>query len=171
MHNLDILFINPGNAQGIYQDLAKDYSAIEPPTWALLLAESVRNKGYKTAIFDVNAERISNEEAVERVKDYNPKLICFVVYGQNVNAGAVGMSGAVSLANLMKEENLEEVFKPTVTLAKYTGGGNYKPFSQKHFKTEDEAKKYVKDMIKKYKLRRGKGYWYNDKGIELVTNF
>tara|TARA_Y100000361_G_scaffold142885_1_gene149357 strand:+ start:467 stop:979 length:513 start_codon:yes stop_codon:yes gene_type:complete len=75
------------------------------------------------------------------------------------------------LANLMKEENLEEVFKPTVTLAKYTGGGNYKPFSQKHFKTEDEAKKYVKDMIKKYKLRRGKGYWYNDKGIELVTNF
>ena len=71
----------------------------------------------------------------------------------------------------VNEENLEEAFKPTVTLAKYTGGGNYKPFSQKHFKTEDEAKKYVKDMIKKYKLRRGKGYWYNDKGIELVTNF
>ncbi len=106
MHKLDILFVNPGNAKGIYQDLAKDYSAIEPPTWALLLAESVRNKGYKTAIFDVNAERISNEEATERIKDYNPKLICFVVYGQNVNAGTVGMSGAVSLSNLIKEKGI-----------------------------------------------------------------
>ena len=38
--SLDVLFINPGNAKKIYQDLAKDYSAIETPTWALLLAQS-----------------------------------------------------------------------------------------------------------------------------------
>ena len=31
----DVVFINPGNAKGIYQDLANDYSAIEPPTWSL----------------------------------------------------------------------------------------------------------------------------------------
>ena len=67
---------------------------------------------------------------------------------------------------------LSEAYKPTVTLAKYSGGGNYKPFSQKHFKTEDEAKKYIKDMMKKYKLKRGKGFWGNPQtGIELVTNF
>ena len=35
---LDVLFINPGNHKAIYQDLEKDYSAIETPTWALLLA-------------------------------------------------------------------------------------------------------------------------------------
>ena len=106
MHKLDVLFVNPGNAKGIYQGLATDYAAIEPPTWALLLAGSIRNKGHKVGILDINAERISNEEATERIKDYNPKLICFVVYGQNVNAGTVGMSGAVSLSNLIKEKGI-----------------------------------------------------------------
>jgi len=38
---LDVLFVNPGNSKAIYQDLAKDYSAIETPTWAMLLAQSM----------------------------------------------------------------------------------------------------------------------------------
>jgi len=29
-NNLDVLFIAPSNASGIYQDLAKDYAGIEP---------------------------------------------------------------------------------------------------------------------------------------------
>ena len=29
---IDVLFIAPGNATGVYQGLAKDYSAIERPT-------------------------------------------------------------------------------------------------------------------------------------------
>ena len=44
---VDVLFNNSGNHQAIYKDLAKDYSAIETPTWALLLAQSVRAVGYK----------------------------------------------------------------------------------------------------------------------------
>ena len=67
---------------------------------------------------------------------------------------------------------LTEEFKPTVVLAKYSGGGNYKPFKQVHFKSKDEANKFIKDMIKKYKLKRQKGFWGNPQtGIELVTNF
>ena len=50
--NLDVLFVTPGNAKRIYQDLAKDYSAIETPTWSLLLAESCRSVGYNVAILD-----------------------------------------------------------------------------------------------------------------------
>jgi len=49
--NLDVLFINPGNAKAIYQNLSKDFSAIEPPTWALLLAESFRSVGFSACIF------------------------------------------------------------------------------------------------------------------------
>ena len=56
---MDVLFISPGNANGIYQDLSKDYSAIEPPTWALLLAQSCRSVGYKVGIIDINAERLN----------------------------------------------------------------------------------------------------------------
>ena len=99
----DVLFIAPGNASGVYQDLAKDYSAIEPPTWALLLAESCRSVGYKVGLVDVNAEQLSKENVIERIKLFNPRLICFVVYGQNVNAGTVSMSGAVAISNHIKE--------------------------------------------------------------------
>ena len=51
--SVDVLFINPGNAKKIYQDLATDYSAIETPTWSLLLAQSCRSVGHEVAILDV----------------------------------------------------------------------------------------------------------------------
>ena len=105
--DLDVLFINPGNHTAIYQDLAKDFSAIETPTWALLLAESVRSIGYKTAILDVNAERLSLPEAVKKVASVNTRLICFVVYGQNPNSGTVNMSGTIELANSLKMEGID----------------------------------------------------------------
>ena len=102
---MNVLFINPGNKESIYQGLSTTYSAIEPPTWALLLAESCRSIGKKVSILDANAENLSIEQSYERIKDISPKLICFVVYGQNVNAGTVSMSGAVALSNYIKQQN------------------------------------------------------------------
>jgi radical SAM superfamily enzyme YgiQ (UPF0313 family) len=104
---IDVLFISPSNAEEIYQGLATDYSAIEPPTWALLLAESCRSKGYIVGLIDANAEQLNREQVTERVKSINPRLICFVVYGQNVNAGTVSMSGAVYLSEYFKEEGIK----------------------------------------------------------------
>ena len=63
---LDVLFINPGNHKAIYQDLAKDYSAIETPTWSLLLSQSIRSVGFSVGILDVNAERLSEKDAVTK---------------------------------------------------------------------------------------------------------
>jgi radical SAM superfamily enzyme YgiQ (UPF0313 family) len=103
-HPIDLLIVNPGNASGIYQGLADNIAAVEPPTWALLLAESVRSVGFNVEILDVNAERLSIEEATTRIKNRNVKLICFVVYGQNVNAGTVSMSGAIKLSEALKRE-------------------------------------------------------------------
>jgi len=103
---IDVLFVNPGNAKAIYQDLATDFSAIEPPTWALLLAESVRSVGFGPAILDVNAERLSIAQAVERISEVSPRLICFVVYGQNPNSGTVNMSGVVALADAVKASGI-----------------------------------------------------------------
>ena len=104
---MDVLFINPGNAKKIYQDLAKDYSAIETPTWSLLLAQSCRSVGYKVSILDANAERISDQEAIDRIKKINPRLICFVVYGQNPNSGTVNMSGTIRLAKAIKNKGID----------------------------------------------------------------
>ena len=105
--SLDVLFINPGNHKKIYQELSKDYSAIETPTWSLLLAESCRSVGYNVAILDTCAERLTDKQSVERIKEANPRLICFVVYGQNPNSGTVNMSGTVALASAIKKANVE----------------------------------------------------------------
>ena len=106
LNMLDVLFIAPSNAIGIYQDLAKDYAGIEPPTWACMLAESCRSVGYKVSIFDTGVEILTINESIDKIKKLNPRLICFVVYGQNVNAGTTMMSGATIFTDYIKESGL-----------------------------------------------------------------
>ncbi len=101
--NLDCLFLVTKSSKKTYQKLSRTYSAIEPPTWALLLAESTRSVGFKVDILDANAENLSVEEILKRIKDNSPKLICLVVYGQNVNAGTTNMSGAIHTSEYLKK--------------------------------------------------------------------
>jgi radical SAM superfamily enzyme YgiQ (UPF0313 family) len=82
--------------------LASKYAAIETPTWALLLAESCRSKGFKVGILDCNAKRLNPEGALKKIRFIKPSFICLVVYGQNVNAGTTNMIGAIELANYIK---------------------------------------------------------------------
>jgi len=103
---IDVLFISPGNTDRIYQELSKKYTTIEPPTWSLLLSESCRSLGYSVSILDINAENLSDEEVHDRVCELDPRLIVFVVYGQNVNAGTVSMSGAVRSSEDLKKRGL-----------------------------------------------------------------
>lgn len=106
---LDVLFINPDSSAKAYQDLAKVYAAIEPPTWSLLLAESCRSKGFGVGILDADAERLSLDAAVRRVKDIDPRLVVMVVYGQNPNSGTTSMIGALALARALKQNHPEYV--------------------------------------------------------------
>ena len=100
---VDVLFVTPDSSLQAYQDLAKVYSAIEPPTWSLLLAEACRAKGFSPAILDCDAERLSLEESVKRINDTKARLVVFVLYGQNPNSGTTSMIGAVKLANALKQ--------------------------------------------------------------------
>lgn len=104
---LDILFVTADSSLQAYQDLAQTYSAIEPPTWALLLAQSVRSKGYSPAILDCTAERLSESAAIARIDAAKPRLVCFVVYGQNPNSGTTNMGANVGLATRLKVEHPE----------------------------------------------------------------
>ncbi len=103
---MNVLFINPDSSAKAYQDLAKVYSAIEPPTWSLLLAESCRAKGFAAGILDCDAERLTLEQSIARIKDANPRLVVFAIYGQNPNSGTTSMIGALALARAMKEAAL-----------------------------------------------------------------
>ena len=103
LSSIDACFLVASSAKKSYQKLSETYAAIEPPTWALLLAQSCRSVGFKIAIIDANAENLSNEEILKRTKELNPRILCLVVYGQNVNAGSANMRGAVDITNYLKD--------------------------------------------------------------------
>jgi radical SAM superfamily enzyme YgiQ (UPF0313 family) len=102
---LDVLFVNADSSAQAYQDLSKDFSAIEPPTWALLLAQACRSNGFGVAILDCGAERLSEDLAAKRIEEMTARLVCFVVYGQNPNSGTTNMIGATALARKLKAAN------------------------------------------------------------------
>ncbi len=102
MKQLDILFIHPNASKKIYQDLAKDFSAIEPPIWAGMLASHCLAKGFSAEILDTEALHLTDEQSAEKIKEANPKVACFVVYGQQPSASSQNMDGAVALAELVK---------------------------------------------------------------------
>ncbi len=99
---LDVVFVNPDSSAKAYQGLADTYSAKEPPTWALLLAQACRSNGFGVAIVDCDAERLNLQQSVRRIRDLDPRLVCFVIYGQNPNSGTTSMIGATELATALK---------------------------------------------------------------------
>jgi len=82
-----VLFVIPSSSKQVYQALSDKYSGIGTPTWALLLAQATRSVGFEVGILDVLAERMSSDEAINQIRRLDPRLICFVVYGENVNSG------------------------------------------------------------------------------------
>jgi len=102
----DVCFLVASSSKKSYQELSKTYSAIEPPTWALLLSQSCRSMNYKVSIIDANAENLSNEKVLKKINEKKPRILCLVVYGQNVNAGTANMSGAVDISNFLKKNKI-----------------------------------------------------------------
>jgi len=97
-----VTFVVPSSAAQAYQALANKYSAIEPPTWALLLANAVRVAGYDPCILDFDAEPTSVEDAAEKIASTKTDIAVFVLYGQNPNSGTTMMIGASKLAKQLK---------------------------------------------------------------------
>ena len=99
---LDVVFVNADSSMAAYQGLARDFAAIEPPTWSLLLAASCRAQGFGVEILDATAERLTHAQTVARIGDLKPRLACFVVYGQNPNSGTTNMIGNTECAAVLK---------------------------------------------------------------------
>lgn len=99
---LDVLFVHANAAGAIYQDLSKRHSAIEPPIWAAMLANAMRTFGYTVAVLDCEAERLTHDEAVKRISDYDARVVCFVVYGQQPSASTQNMQGATECSRLLR---------------------------------------------------------------------
>ena len=103
LSSIDVCFVIPSTAKKAYQKLSYVYSAIEPPTWALLLAQAVRQKNYECVILDFEADPKVIDKSITEIADTKPKLVVFVLYGQNPNSGTTMMIGATELAECLKQ--------------------------------------------------------------------
>lgn len=100
---LDVLLVNPGNRRQVYQVLADDLAAIEPPVWVGLIATYVRTQGLSVHILEANAEGLSPEEAAQRAVDINPVLTAVIVYGQQPSASTQTMPAAGDFCRAYKQ--------------------------------------------------------------------
>ena len=101
----DLLVINPGGRYKIYQKLADDLTAIEPPLWCRLIAGYVRDRGFSIKIIDCEAENLEVSELVERVEFCSPLLVMMVVYGHQPSASTQQMASAGEKCAAIKKQN------------------------------------------------------------------
>lgn len=102
---VDLLLVNPGGRERIYQSLSRQLSAIENPIWAGLLATFVRRRGFQVTILDANAEELTPAEVAARVADIGPVLTAVVVYGHNPSAATQVMPAASAICAAIKQRD------------------------------------------------------------------
>jgi len=102
---LDVVIINPGGRKEAYQRMAQ-YTAIETPVWAGLIASYLRTKGKSVNLLDINAleyQGYSQEQAARDVADMNPRLVAMVVYGHNPSSTTQTMPAAGEFCRILKQ--------------------------------------------------------------------
>jgi len=97
--SLDIVLINPGDKRQVYQGLAVEMAAVEPPYWIAAIAGYLREKGFAVAIIDASAENLSPDETSSKVSRLNPLLAAVIVYGSQPSASTQNMT---SVGNIIK---------------------------------------------------------------------
>ena len=99
----DVLFINPGNQKAIYQDLAREFTAVDTPIWCALLAGALRRQGCSCAIHDINVQGWDAEIARETLNRHSPRLAVLMVYGHHPSASTQTMPAAHAALHVLKE--------------------------------------------------------------------
>lgn len=101
---IDVVLVNPGDRQAVYQSLGNEFSAIEPPSLAGLFAGYLRAKGCTVAIVDAPAHNLSPEGVASFIEEhYVPSLIAVVVYGFQPSASTQNMPAAGEISHELKK--------------------------------------------------------------------
>lgn len=102
--SIDVVLVNPGSRQAVYQALGDELSAIEPPSLAGLFATYLRRKDLTVAIVDAPALNLSPEGVAQHVaENFDPALIVMVVYGFQPSASTQNMPAAGETCRALKE--------------------------------------------------------------------
>src|SRR5262245_52479966 len=100
----DLLIVNAGNLLAIYQVLggSAGITAIEQPTFPLLVATYARKHGLSVQVIDAPATELTYDEIGQKVKEINPTLVALFVYGYQPNASSQNMGPAQEIARAIK---------------------------------------------------------------------
>ncbi|MEE9318458.1 MAG: radical SAM protein [Rhodospirillales bacterium] len=101
---LDLLLVNPGGREKIYQELSEDLSAVEPPLWCRLIGGYVRDQGFSVKILDSEALNLSPDSIAGQVLDLAPRLVSMVVFGHQPSASTQQMMGAHEACQAIKDK-------------------------------------------------------------------
>ncbi|MEE8352719.1 MAG: radical SAM protein [Rhodospirillales bacterium] len=100
---LDLLLVNPGGREKIYQELGADLSAVEPPLWCRLIGGYARDRGVAVDILDSEALNLDPDAVAEKVREMDPRLVCMVVFGHQPSASTQQMIGAGDACRAIKD--------------------------------------------------------------------
>lgn len=101
---VDLVLVNPGGREKIYQQLGGELTAIEPPLWCRLIGGYVRDRGREIVIIDSEAENMGPARVAERIRELAPKLVAMIVFGHQPSASTQQMVAAGDSAKAIKAE-------------------------------------------------------------------
>ncbi len=90
-YEFDAVLINPGDRKQVFQNLGKEYAAIEPPYWVAVTAAFLRNNGYRIAVIDSDADNITPEETASRVCDLKAMISIIIAHGSTPASSTLNM--------------------------------------------------------------------------------
>lgn len=105
---LDLVLVNPGGREKIYQGLGNELTAVEPPLWCRLIGGYARDRGYSIHIIDSEAENWGTARVAERIRELNPRLVAMVVFGHQPSASTQQMVGAGEACRAIKDANPDQ---------------------------------------------------------------
>ncbi len=175
MSNIDALLITPPSRLEVYQGLANDYAAIEPPVWSSLIANFLIKKGFKAEILDAEAENLTHEKTAEKIAQKNPKLAIFMVYGQQPSASTQCMPGGKKTCSKLNEITSNEI--KSIVIGTHASALPKKTLEEEPYTyvCQGEGPLTVVELInflkgKSKDLKKIPGLWYFDQDKNICSN-
>ena len=109
MNKMDVLFVTTQSRLEVYQGLSNEFAVIEPPVWSSLIANFLLKKNYHVKILDAEADNLTHEETAQKIADLSPKLVVFMVYGQQPSASTQCMPGSRKTCSKLNEITKNEI--------------------------------------------------------------
>ncbi len=162
---LDVLFVTPPSRLEVYQDLARDYAAIEPPVWSSLIAKYMKVRNYNVKILDAEAEHLTHEQTSKKIIEHNPLLAVFMIYGQQPSASTQCMPAGRKTVKLMNKITLGEI--KTLVIGTHASALPKRTLEEEPytFVCQGEGPLTVEGLVKFLKNKKSKlseipGLWY-----------